>query len=164
MKTILAIDPGYDRCGVAILTKENTKETLMYSCCITTQKKDPLSVRLSTIYTAINDIIAIYKPDVLAIETLFVSVNKKTVIAVAEARGVILLIGGIHNITVIELSPQDVKIALTGAGNATKQQVQKMISLSLGIDTSQKIDDELDAIAVGFAASSKLKLIEIGLH
>ncbi len=164
MKTILAIDPGYDRCGIAILKKDNTKETLVYSCCITTHKKDPLSVRLASLYKAINDIIATYKPDVLAVETLFVSVNKKTVIAVAEARGVILLIGGVHTMPVIELSPQDVKIALTGAGNATKQQVQKMVSLSLGIDTSQKIDDELDAIAVGFAASSKLKLIEIGLY
>jgi crossover junction endodeoxyribonuclease RuvC len=85
-------------------------------------------------------------------------VNKKTAIKVAEARGVIVLVAGMHVLPLVELSPQEVKLAMAGTGNADKKQVQKMVALTLKIDIADKIDDEIDAIALGFAAAEELRI------
>jgi crossover junction endodeoxyribonuclease RuvC len=157
MNIILAIDPGYDRVGVAVV-KPGRPSELVLSECIQTNKKDPHEKRLYQIYQKITECIQEYHPTHIALETLFFSVNKKTAIKVAESRGVIVLIAGQHDLPLIELSPQEVKLAMAGVGNADKKQVQKMVALTLKIDISQKIDDEIDAIALGFAASETLRV------
>lgn len=157
MSTLLAIDPGYDRCGVALIDT-TTIPSLIKSWCIITNKKDPHSVRIAQIFTELQLSIAEYQPEAIALETLFFSVNKKSVMAVAEARGVISLIAGLHTIPLIELSPQEVKLGMTGTGNADKKMVQKMVELTLKINTSTKLDDEIDAIALGMAAAGTLRL------
>jgi crossover junction endodeoxyribonuclease RuvC len=154
---ILAIDPGYDRCGAAII-KTGATNTVVHSWCIQTDKKDTHADRLAQVFKSVESAILEYKPDALAIETLFFSVNKKSALAVAEARGVIIVLAGIHRIPLIELSPQEVKLAMTGTGNADKAAVQKMVELTLKIDISKKIDDEIDAIALGMAAAGTLRL------
>lgn len=160
MQTILAIDPGYDRCGVAIVNSGRPSE-LITSLCIETNKKDTHERRLLQVYTEVIECITKYQPTHIALETLFFSVNKKTAIKVAEARGVIVLIAGIYNLPLIELSPQEVKLAMAGVGNADKKQVQKMVQLTLKIDISNKIDDEIDAIALGFAAAETLRITKL---
>lgn len=152
---LIAIDPGYDRCGVAIV-ESGPSPTVLFSSCISTDKNKTHSDRLTTIYETLQTIVSDWSPEALALETLFFSVNKKTALKVAEARGMILVFAGIHRIPVIELSPQEVKLSMTGLGNASKEQIQKMISLTLSIETKGKIDDELDAIALGVAALQKL--------
>ncbi len=156
MLLILAIDPGYDRCGVA-LVKPGRPSELVSSQCIETNKKDTHEKRLFQIYETLSGLIAKYNPTHIALETLFFSVNKKTAIKVAEARGIIVLLAGQHNLELVELSPQEVKQSMTGVGNASKEQVQKMVELTLKIDTAGKIDDEVDAIALGFAAAEKIR-------
>lgn len=151
---ILAIDPGYDRCGIALLDGAGT---LVSSDCITTNKKDTLEKRFAYIYETLKKIIEQEEPTHIALETLFFSVNKKTVMAVAQARGIVVLLAGVYETPLIELSPQEVKIALTGIGNATKEQVQKMVSLTLKLDTQKKLDDEIDAIALGIASIGAIK-------
>lgn len=153
-RTIIAIDPGYDRCGVAIFS--NT--SLLHSTCIETKKTDPHSTRLVHIYSMLCNIINTWKPTHLALETLFFSVNKKTALKVAEARGVVLLAAGVKSLSVIELSPQEVKLSMTGVGNADKKQIQKMVALTFRTDTGVG-DDEIDAIALGAAAVQKSKFI-----
>jgi len=160
MNTILAIDPGYDRCGVAIV-KAGRPSELIASFCIETNKKDTHEKRLLQVYKEVAAYIEQYTPTHIALETLFFSVNKKTAIKVAEARGVIVLIAGQHNLPLIELSPQEVKLAMAGVGNADKKQVQKMVELTLKIDISNKIDDEIDAIALGFAAAETLRIAKL---
>jgi crossover junction endodeoxyribonuclease RuvC len=157
MQTIIAIDPGYDRCGVAIVHQENIKPSVIFSDCITSQKSDEHYMRLTDIFKQLEDIINKYKPSYLAIETLFFSVNKKTAFKVAEARGAILTLAGLYNLSLIELSPQAIKIAMTGSGNATKEQVQKMVNLTVDLPKEKKLDDEIDAIALGVAAISEIK-------
>jgi crossover junction endodeoxyribonuclease RuvC len=151
---ILAIDPGYDRCGCAILTSDGA---VLSSKCITTDKKDPLERRFAHVYRELQKLIETEQPDHIALETLFFSVNKKTVINVAQARGIVVLLAGIYSIPLVELSPQEVKIALTGMGNATKDQVTRMVSMTLKVDTSKKLDDEIDAIALGIASLGAIK-------
>ncbi len=157
MSTILAIDPGYDRVGVAIVEAGRPSQ-LLYSVCIETNKKDLQEKRLCQIYGEVVTLIEKWHPTHLALETLFFSVNKKTAIKVAEARGVIVLLAGMHALPLIELSPQEVKQGITGVGNADKKQVQKMVEFTLKIDISNKIDDELDAIALGFVAAETLRV------
>jgi crossover junction endodeoxyribonuclease RuvC len=148
-QTILAIDPGYDRCGVAVITT-GTTSTIQHSWCITTDKKESHAQRYAFIFKTIEAAILEYSPDAIALETLFFSVNKKTVIAVAEARGIIVTLAGLHTLQLIELSPQEVKVAMTA--------VKKMVALMLKIDISKRLDDEIDAIALGIAAAGVLKL------
>lgn len=156
-KIILSIDPGYDRCGVAVIQSDQG-DRLLFSDCLMTNKNSNLADRLTYIYNALLKIVEKYSPNYLVLETLFFSVNKKTAIKVAEARGTIVLMSGQKNIPLLELSPQEVKIALTGAGNADKKQVQKMVELALKIPIDNKLDDEIDAIALGFAGAGHLRL------
>lgn len=158
MNRILSIDPGYDRCGVALITIENGLASLEASECITTKKTDAHSFRLAFVFKAIEALLEKWQPTHIAVETLFFSVNKTTALKVAEARGIVVTLAGLHEIPLIELSPQEVKQSMTGSGNANKAQVQKMVQLSLKIDTSKLLDDEIDAIAIGFAAAGALKV------
>lgn len=150
--TILGIDPGYDRCGAAIVSVSGNKETLIHSECVLTSKNEPQEKRLAQVYAALETLINTYKPTHLAMETLFFSVNKKTALKVAEARGAILALCGKHSLDLVELSPQAVKLAMTGSGSSDKKAVEKMVSLTLKIDVGEKIDDEVDAIAVAYAS------------
>ena len=157
MSIILAIDPGYDRVGVAIIEAGRPSQ-LMHSECIVTNKKDLQEMRLTQVYKEVEKLIEKWQPASIALETLFFSVNKKTAIKVAEARGIIVLLAGLHSLPLIELSPQEVKLRMAGIGNADKTQVQKMVSLTLKIDISKKLDDEIDAIALGFAAAEQIRI------
>lgn len=148
---ILAIDPGYDRLGIAIIEGDPSRPTLLWSDCVIPDKGKHEN-RLARISGAVAEAIKEYSPDVLAIETLFFSVNKKTAIGVAEARGAILAVAGNAPIPVIECSPQQVKLAVTGYGGADKMAVAKMIPQLLTLPKKKRLDDELDAIAIGITA------------
>ena len=156
---ILGIDPGFDRLGVCILDKEKNKETLIYSSCITTSKKDSFEKRLGDIGTGLEKIFKKYKPDELAIETIFFTKNQKTVIAVAEVRGVCLYLSHIHGLSTHEYSPPEIKLAVAGAGNATKTDISHMVPKILKKQIKAGLlDDELDAIAIALCHSSCRKM------
>jgi crossover junction endodeoxyribonuclease RuvC len=148
---ILAIDPGYDRLGIAIIEGDPSRPTLLMSDCIQ-PKKGAREDRLGEVSNAITAAIKKYAPDVLALETLFFSVNKKTAIGVAEARGAILAAAGLARIPVIECSPQQVKLAVTGYGGSSKSAVASMIPRLLVLSKKKRLDDELDAIGIGITA------------
>jgi crossover junction endodeoxyribonuclease RuvC len=154
---IIAIDPGYDRCGVAIVSEATGKPIVLFSTCITSDKADGQYLRLTSIFKQLEKIIKKHKPSHLAIETLFFSVNKKTAIRVAEARGAILTLAGLQRLSLVELSPQAIKIAMTGVGNASKEQIQKMVRLTVVLPKGSRLDDEIDAIALGVASLQKIK-------
>ncbi len=149
---ILAIDPGYDRVGIAVIEKDppaGGKETLVYSDCFRTDGKQKLPERIFSVGQEIARLIKKYKPDALAIETLFMTTNQKTVMGVSEARGVIMYEASRAGITVFEYTPLQIKIATTGYGRATKEQVESMTLRLITIPKKARIDDEMDAIAVG---------------
>jgi crossover junction endodeoxyribonuclease RuvC len=148
---ILAIDPGYDRMGIAVVEGNASRPTLVWSDCVLPEKglrKD----RLAHIAQAVTEAVQDYAPDALAIETLFFSVNKKTALGVAEARGAILAVAGGVGIPVMEYSPQQIKLAVTGYGAADKASVGAMIPRLLLLSKKKRFDDELDAIAIGITA------------
>lgn len=148
---ILAIDPGYDRLGIAVIEGDPSRPTLLWSDCILPDKGDR-EKRLAHVSRAVTAAIIEYAPDALAIETLFFSVNKKTAIGVAEARGAILAAAGIAHIPVRECSPQQVKLAVAGHGGASKRDVAHMVPRLLMLPERKRLDDEIDAIAIGITA------------
>lgn len=124
---ILGIDPGYDRCGIAVLDQVAQKTTLLYSACIETDGKAPFEVRLAQVVDEILVAAKKFRPSSLAIETLFFSSNQKTAMHVAETRGAIIYAAHHAGLTIHEYSPAAVKIAVTGYGASDKNAVMSMI-------------------------------------
>jgi crossover junction endodeoxyribonuclease RuvC len=156
---ILGIDPGFERLGIAIIQKEKgSKETLVYSNCFKTKKEESFGIRLAQIGHEIESILETYKPDMLSIETLFLSTNKKTGMHVAEARGVVVYECAKRNMTICEYTPLQVKTAITGYGKSDKKQVMFMIPKILTIPTAITSDDELDAVGIALTAVAYNKL------
>lgn len=151
---ILSIDPGFARCGVAILEKqkESNNITLLRSLCIETEKENAYTTRLAVVGRTIDQFINEYNPDCIAIEELFFNGNKKTALNIAEVRGIILFLAETHTVPVIQLNPLSVKIALTGYGKASKHQVMCMVENLIKIPNKKILDDEYDAIAIGITA------------
>jgi len=165
---VIAIDPGYDRLGVAVLEKitikvdsrsqrsvsnrTSTSEEILFSECFQTDRKDLHEKRLSDIYDFLKETTKKWKPDFLAIEKLFFTKNQKTAIAVAEARGVILCSASKLGLPVLEFGPGEIKVATTGYGKSNKKQIKKMIDIIFKIKSKKRLDDEYDAISIGLTA------------
>ncbi len=156
---ILGIDPGYDRMGVAVVKKERGKEKLLYSDCLTTKKNFLYGTRIMALGKELGKIIKRFKPDVVAMEKLFFFKNQKTALQVAEARGVFLYVAASNNVSIYELTPLQIKMALTGYGRADKRQVQKMVQAILKLEKIPKYDDEVDAIAAAIACPAQLSTV-----
>ena len=144
-RTVLAIDPGFDRIGVAVLEKDN----LLFSDCIETDRKSPHRERLLTIGKAVEKIIKKWKPETLAIEKLFFNQNVTNALKVSEARGVIIYEAAKAKLEIFEYSPQTIKIAVTGYGKADKAQIVSMVRKLIALPSKKMLDDEVDAIALG---------------
>ena len=157
---ILGIDPGYERLGVAVLEKENNnrKEKVIFSECFKTSSKLDFAERLLLIGGEVRTVIKKYKPEVLSIETLFLTTNHKTVMHVAEARGVIIYEAKKSGLEIFEATPLQIKVATTGYGRADKNQIIKMVHMLVDIEKSKTSDDELDAIAIALTAFANLRL------
>jgi crossover junction endodeoxyribonuclease RuvC len=156
---ILGIDPGFERIGIAILEKNkgDKKEKVLFSECFKTSAELKFPERLLLIGKEINSIIKKFKPEILAIETLFLTTNQKTVMHVAEVRGVVLYEASQKGLKIFEASPPQIKIAITGYGKANKEQVMKMVKILVDIDNLKKSDDELDAIGIALTAFAHIR-------
>lgn len=146
---IIAIDPGYDRCGVAIMEKINSSEQVLFSTCIESDKKQTVHARIYTVAERIKEYITLYSPTHLVIETLFFTNNQKTAMHVAEMRGVINFIGHDMGLVCYEYTPTQIKVAVTGSGAADKKQVFHMVSRLVSLPNTHARDDEYDAVAIG---------------
>ena len=154
---ILGIDPGFERLGIAVLEKNGGKECVIFSECFKTSAKLEFAERLKLIGAEVRKIIKEYKPEVLAIETLFLNTNQKTVMRVAEARGVVIYEAAHAGLRIFEASPPQIKVATTGYGKADKAQIIKMVKMLIDVDEKKKSDDELDAIAIALTAFAHLR-------
>ncbi len=146
---VISIDPGYDRLGVAVLEYKSGKEALVYSGCIQTLKTEPLLVRLHKLGEEFDLLLKQYRPDTLAIETIFFNTNQKTAIGVAQARGIIIYLAQTEGCMVYEFGPQEIKVAVTGYGKSDKKAVIDMVIRLIPESPKDALDDEYDAIAVG---------------
>ncbi len=145
---ILGIDPGYAIIGFGVISNCNGKiQTLGYGAVTTAPNLD-MNTRLSIIYDELTQIILKYNPSCMSIEKLYFTTNQKTALAVAQARGVILLAGKKNNLDIFEYTPLQVKQAVVGYGKATKAQVISMTASILNLKSTPKLDDTADALAI----------------
>lgn len=169
---ILGIDPGTTRCGYGVIDIDaaSGKPVWVAHGCIENSKLSTTCERLTTVYRNISDFIAQYKPDYISLELLFMFNNQKTVMKISEARGVILLACA-HNgmdAQVFEYTPMQVKLAVTGYGKSSKDEVVAEVIKALnppkGVSSKKKdgFDDAADALAVAMAHFHKQ--VENGLH
>ena len=145
---ILGIDPGYAIIGWGVLEYKANKFRVIDYGAITTEAHTPFPIRLQTIYTEMNMIFDKYHPGVMSMEKLFYNNNAKTVIDVAQARGVITLSAQMHGVVIAEYTPLQVKQSVVGYGRAEKKQVQEMTRVMLGLAKIPKPDDTADALAM----------------
>ncbi len=154
---ILGVDPGFGRVGWGIVEqdKKNTWRAVVYGCIETSGKKSFVD-RLAEIHYDLAEVIKKYKPTRMAVEELFFFKNVKTAMEVGQARGVILLTGVENGLEIDEFTPLQVKQAITGYGRAEKDQMQKMVAVTLGIKGKIKSDDATDALAIALCAGQSL--------
>ncbi len=145
---ILGIDPGYGITGFALVDAQRGQFRLLRCGAITTPAGMDFPARLEIIYEDMRELLALAKPDVVAMEELFFGQNVTTGIGVAQSRGVMLLAIRQAGLEVFQYKPMQVKQAVVGYGNATKHQVQDMTKRLLGLSAMPKPDDAADAIAI----------------
>lgn len=145
---ILGIDPGYAIVGWGVIEYTSNRFTVVDYGAVTTQAQTPFNDRLKAVYDGIDSIMKRYSPEALSIEKLFYNTNAKTVIDVAQARGVINLAAVQNNIPIFEYTPLQVKQSVVGYGRAEKKQVQEMTRVILKLAKIPKPDDTADALAM----------------
>lgn len=155
---VLAFDPGYERLGVAVLEKApKGKEVLLHSECVRTSKTLAFGERLALLGAAAEALIKRWKPDLVALEEVFFEKNAKTAMQVAEVRGALMYIAGSKKVLVKHYTPGEVKIATTGYGASTKAAIAVMVPKLLSLPPRARLDDELDAIAVGITCLASVR-------
>ena len=154
----LGIDPGTTQIGYGIVNHEKNKMTCIAYGIISNDGKDKLFDFKET-EKKLSALIKKYKPNVAGIEKLFFFNNQKTVMAVSEMRGVIMLTLAKHNLLVHEFTPLQVKQNISAYGRAGKEQVQRMIRMLLSIKEPIKPDDAADALAIAICSAYTKMLI-----
>lgn len=154
---ILGIDPGTGILGFGVIDVVKGKPQLVDAGVIRTPVHEDDAVRLETIYSELNAIIADTKPTHMSVEKLFFARNVTTAITVAQARGVVLLAGKQAKLELAEYTPLQIKMAITGYGRADKKQMQEMVRLHLNLTEVPKPDDCADALAAALTHAQARK-------
>ena len=160
---ILGIDPGYAIVGYGAVDYEKNRFTPLQYGAITTRSHTQFEDRLLEIYTDLTVLLSEVKPDAVAMETLYFQTNHTTAIAVAQARGVLLLASRQAHVPVFEYTPMQVKQSVSGYGKATKKQVQEMTRTLLHLCEVPKPDDTADALAMAICHAYSVGSRQYGL-
>lgn len=159
---VLGIDPGYAIVGYGVLDTDGVRHTPVTFGAITTLSHTAFEDRLLEVYEDMTSLLQTVQPDVMAIETLFFTNNQKTAVAVAEARGVLLLAAKQASVPFFEYNPLQVKQSVAGYGKATKKQVQEMTRRLLNLKSIPKPDDAADALALAICHAHSHRSLQFG--
>ena len=157
---MLGIDPGTTGMGYAVLDPRGEPATVVACGLVEVPRAASAAERLLAIAAALDLLIAEHAPRSLALERLFFNRNVRTAMAVAEARGVVLLCGARAGLEVAEYTPQEVKLSVTGSGGADKKAVQRMIGLLARLARPVTEDNVADAIAIALTHAQRSRLAE----
>ncbi|MFZ1233484.1 MAG: crossover junction endodeoxyribonuclease RuvC [Thiofilum sp.] len=150
-KRIMGIDPGSRFTGVGIVDSDGQRLLHVHSDCIKLGDR-PIPERLGMIFNGITDLIKLYQPDELAIESIFVATNAGGALKLGQARGAAICAAVVNHLSVHEYSPREVKQATVGKGSADKTQVQHMVKYLLNLHGKLQADSA-DALAVAICHS-----------
>lgn len=151
---ILGIDPGSRICGYGAIEVLSDKiELIEYGVVDVAKKSLEIPERLKEIYIRLKEVSKRTKPDIAALESMFYSKNAQSLMKLSHARGAAILAVAMNDVPVVEYSPREVKKAVSGRGNAGKEQVQFMVKRLLNIDETPEFFDSTDALAVAICHS-----------
>ena len=148
---IIGIDPGSRITGFGVIELQGAGYTYVASGNINTQG-DSLAERLRSLFEGVEDVMARYAPQVMAVERVFVQRNPDSALKLGQARGVAVCAGALKSLPVYEYTPTEIKKALTGKGNATKVQIQHMVKVLLKVNGTLPAD-AADALACALCHS-----------
>lgn len=154
---ILGIDPGTATTGFGLVRVDGMRLEMIDCGVISTHKDLPHAQRLAELYTDMQELLKLHKPDAVAVEKLFFAANVTTAMKVGEARGVVLLSLEQAGVPIHEYTPLQVKQTVTGYGKAVKKQVQEMVKIQLKLDVVPKPDDAADALAIALTHAAQMK-------
>ncbi len=161
----MGVDPGTAATGYGVLDGvpglADSAELVDFGV-VRTAAGESMALRLSHLYSALLELLKRLAPDVVAVEELFFARNVSTALAVGQSRGVVLLAAGQAGLPVHEYKPGEVKLALTGCGNADKRQLQRMLTRLLGMDAVPEPDDAADALAVALCHLQSARMRSLG--
>jgi crossover junction endodeoxyribonuclease RuvC len=160
---VLGIDPGLSRCGYGLVAEDGGQERAVSAGVVTTPRELPLPQRLATLRRDLGELVAELRPDVVVVERVFFQTNARTAMSVGQASGVALLSAAEAGCEVAEYSANEVKLAVTGYGAATKEQVQEMVARLLHLPRPPRPPDAADALALSLchlATSRTGRLLE----
>ncbi|MFL5790253.1 MAG: crossover junction endodeoxyribonuclease RuvC [Actinomycetota bacterium] len=146
--SVLGVDPGVARCGLAVVHRRQRATDLLFATTVSTPADADESVRLRTIADAARAAITTHRPSAVAVERVAWSRNQVSALHVARATGAIILVAAEAGLPVAEYAPNEVKQAVTGAGNADKAQVQQALARIHGLRDVPSQPDAADAVAV----------------
>ena len=149
----LGIDPGTAICGYGFVEQSRGRLIARGYGAITTSPQARMQDRLLKIYNELDALIKNFQPEVIGVEKLFFGKNATTAIPVGQARGVVLLCAAQNNLDVVEMTPNEVKLSITGYGGATKEQVIYMVTRILNLSEPPTPDDTADALAIAIGAA-----------
>jgi len=150
VSVVLGIDPGLRRIGYAVLARSERGITLATAGVITTSARTRFEHRLMEIHRGVLEVIDEYHPTEMVIERLLFARNVTSALLVAQTLGVIRLAGALRGLEATEVGANQVKLALSGDGHATKAQMQRLVALLMKLDRVPDPPDVADAIAIGY--------------
>jgi crossover junction endodeoxyribonuclease RuvC len=144
----LGVDPGLSRCGYGAVANDGGRLTAAAYGHLTTPTDLPLAERLAVLWDDLQALIDDFKPDVMVVERVLFQVNARTAMSVGQASGLALAAAARAGCPVVQYSPNEVKLAVTGYGSATKEQVQEMVKVLLNLPEAPRPADRADALAL----------------
>lgn len=153
------IDPGSQKTGYGVIRVEGSSYQCLDAKVLRVEEGAPLHERLKEIYERLTKALEEHNPDRVFLESIFHQKNAQSALVLGQARGVALLAASMRNVPVGEISPAEVKKAVTGRGNADKNQVQEMVRILLGLQ-KRVAQDASDALAIAIAGASRVRFDE----
>lgn len=151
---IIGIDPGLASLGWGVVEYSSGRLRHLGHGCVTTSKDEAIGDRLLKIFSEIGELVAVWKPQAAAMESLYFWKNVTSALPVAEAKGIIHLVFAQAGIGLVEYSPTAIKQAVSGSARAEKDQVQEMVRLILGLKAIPKPDHAADALAAAICRAN----------
>jgi crossover junction endodeoxyribonuclease RuvC len=147
-RRILGVDPGLSRTGLGLITLQQGRLAFAASHLIAPATNQSLRDRLHQLYTGVRKCLREWQPEVMVVENVIYARNAQIALKLGHARGVLLLAAAESKVPVVEYAPREVKLAVTGHGSASKEQMQRMVQAVLAMPDAPETYDVADALAL----------------
>lgn len=159
---VIGVDPGTLNMGYGVVEERGNSQIIMLTCgVLSAPQKMPIEERLCTLYDGLLKIVTEFKPEEMAVEEPFMANNARSALAIGRAQAVAILAGAQAGLPVARYMPTQVKQLVTSYGRSSKDQVQQVVKLQLGVADLPEASDAADALAVAICHLNQRHLNQI---